>query len=253
MGDVYVLSGSLLRDVLQIRAEWRDGFPKFRHPQRRRNTGAGGGFGDIDIAKLFQVESAATGPGIYNCLPIIIDSDEWDIIDKWDILDIVQEGDPPADVTETQQILNLDEQVSSTVWALFETFVAADWTEYLPNGKYYRCKVGHCAGGCDPWSADSWSIGDRCRYDRHAWKLSGSNKTVSDTDPPNVDSDWNLDDDEPEVGNNWTSYWELVDEHKLSAGAMIIAFKVTDDEGVTRLVGRQFGQNFMDQFFDVCT
>ena len=212
----------------------------------------GGGSRDIGVAKLFQIESAATGPGIYNCVPILIDSEEWNIEDKWDILDIKQEGDPPEDVTETELVLNLDEQVNSTVWALFENFAAGDWCEYIPNGKYYKCLVGHCAGGCVPWSPDDWAVDDRCRYLDHAYKLENSVKTSADTTPPTGDADWVLDDDEPTVGNNWTTYWELVTEPALSAGARLLAFKVTDDDGNTRLVGRAFGIDFIRQFFESC-
>ena len=113
--------------------------PQLR-PRQRRRSAAGGGGGGVNITKLFQIESPAIGPGIYNCLPVVIDSEEWNIEDKWDILDIVQEGDPPADVTETELVLNLDEVVNSTVWALLESFAAGDWCEYLPDGKYYKCR-----------------------------------------------------------------------------------------------------------------
>lgn len=213
----------------------------------------GGGGSEVDIAKLYQIESAATGPGIYNCLPVLIDSDEWNIADKWDILDIKQEGEPPVDVTETVEVLNLDEQVNSTIWALFETFAAGDWCEYLPNEKYYRCLVAHCAGGCTPWSPAAWAIGDRCRYLDHAYILENTVKTSGDTTPPTSDADWVLDDDEPTVGNHWTTYWELVTEPALSVGARLLAFKVTDDDGNTRLVGRAFGIDFIKQFFGECS
>ncbi len=214
--------------------------------------GKGGG-GDIDVAKLYQIESPATGPGIYNCLPILIDSEEWNIEDKWDILGVKQEGDPPVDVTETELVLNLDEQVNSTIWALFVSFAAGDWCEYLPNGKYYRSIKGHCAGGCTPWAPGDWTIEARCRYLGHAYILENSAKTSADTTPPTADADWVLDDDEPTVGNHWTTYWELVTEPTLSVGARLLAFKVTDDEGNTRLVGRAFGIDFIKQFFKGCS
>jgi hypothetical protein len=223
------------------------------------------GSGRVDVAKLFEVESAATGPGIYNCLPMIIDSDEWDVEQQWDIIDVVQEGEPPEDVTETKQVLNLDEMASVTdIWALNKSYSEGDWTRHTGavftgpttgsavDGLDYRCIQDHCSGGCVIWLADDWTIGDRCRHEGNAYKLIGDDKTPADTDPPDVDTDWQLDNDEPGVGNAWEDYWDTGPSAALSQGAMIIAFEVTDDDGVTRLVGRQFGQNFLNQFIDVC-
>lgn len=263
MGEEIVAFRKTTSDrIMRMLDAFDRGFPTLR-PRQRRRSAAGGGGGQTNVAKLFQVESPATGPGIYNCLPAIIDSEEWDVEQQWDIIDVKQEGDPPVDVTETEQVLNLDEMAEvPDFWALDTNYSRGGWARHtvaatlgpgvVPDGFDYRCIQDHCSGGCVHWAAGTWTIEDRCRWNGHAYKLSGNNKTSGDTDPPNVDTDWQLDDDEPGVGNAWENYWDQGPDAALSAGAMIIAFKVTDDKGVTRLVGRQFGQNFMEQFFNVC-
>lgn len=227
------------------------GFPLLRPRQRRRGA-AGAGGGDTNVTKLFQVQSPATGHGIYDCLPAVIDSEQWDLPGQLDIIDVKQEGDPLEDVTETEQVLNLDEQINITdSWALFTGYADGDGTRH--NDTDYLAILAHCAGGCVQWTPATWSINDRCRYENHAYLLQSNDKTSGDTTPPNFDSDWVLDDDEPGVGNAWETYWETDPDPKMSAGAMMITWKVTDDAGVTRLVGRALGTDFMEQFFERCS
>lgn len=213
----------------------------------------GKGSGDTNVAKLFEIVSSATGPGIYNCLPIVIDSEEWDVEGEWDIFNVKQEGEPLEDVTETEQVLNLDELTNILdIWALFTGYSDGDWTHHGPTDTDYRCIKDHCAGGCVTWQPQTWTIEDRCRYTGNAYILETSDKTSGDTDPPDIDADWVLDNDEPAAGNNWENYWDQGPDPKLSAGDMILAFKVTDDAGITRLVGKVFGQNALEQFFEGC-
>lgn len=248
--DIVILTRATWNEVQQMLNDWKRKFPLLR-PRQRRRSAAGGGGGDTNVAKLFQIESSAIGPGIYNCLPTIIDSEEWNIEGEWDIIDVKQEGDPPEDVTETELVLNLDELVNITdSWALFTGYSDGDWTRH--NDVDYQATADHCAGGCTPWVPATWTIEQRCRYMDHAYILTNSDKTSGDTTPPTADGDWVLDDDEPGVGNAWESYWDRGPDPKLSAGAMLIAFKVTDDEGNTRLVGTVFGQNALEQFFKGC-
>lgn len=213
-----------------------------------------GGAGEVDVAKLFQIESSAIGPGIYNCLPTVIDSEEWNVENEWDIIEVKQEGEPPQDVTETELVLNLDELTNITdTWSRGTSYSDGDWTHHAQDDTDYRAIKDHCAGGCVDWFAKTWTIGDRCRYNGHAYQLFNNDKTSGDTDPPTSDVDWVLDDDEPNVGNNWENYWDQGPGPKLSAGDMMIAFKVTDSDGNTRLVGRVFGQNALEQFFEECS
>ncbi len=212
-----------------------------------------------DIAKLYEVVDSAIGPAIYNCVPMEIDSSEWNVAGEWDIIDVKTEtttsGDPPVEttveVTETEEILNLDELTNiSDAWALETIYADGDWTVY--NDVDYRCIADHCAGGCIEWAAGTWVIGARCKYDENAYILTVSDKTGSDTSPPTSDPHWILDNDEPTVGNAWQSYWDTGPDAKLEAGDMIIAFTSTDDEGNTRLIGRLFGQNYLKNFFEEC-
>jgi hypothetical protein len=216
---------------------------------------AASGEGSSDIAMLFEIQSAATGPGIYNCLPAWIDSSEWNVAGERDIINVKTEGqDPPVEVTETQQVLNLDEIVNITdQWALGTAYADGDWTLYGPNDTDYRAIAAHCAGGCITWEATTWTIGDRCRYTGNAYKLTNSNKTGSDTTPPDGDGDWVVDNDEPTVGNAWQDYWDTGPAAKMEDKDLLLAFNVTDDEGVTRLVGRSFGLDFIKQFFEECS
>lgn len=236
--------------IMRMLDSFDRGFPFLRPRQRRRSVAGGGG--DTNVAKLFQVQSSATGHGIYNCLPMVIDSEQWNVPGQLDIIDVVTEGDPPVDVTETEEILNLDETINITdSWALETTYADGDGTRHKEID--YQAILGHCAGGCVNWVAATWTIGDRCRYLGHAYILANSDKTSGDTTPPTTDGDWSLDDDEPGVGNAWENYWTTGPEASLSAGAMVLAFKVTDDEGVTRLVGRTVGPDFIEQFFKGCS
>lgn len=144
-----MLKESTARELIQMLAEWKSSFPRQRPRQRRRSAAGGGGGVVVNVADLFQVESPATGPGIYNCRPLVIDSSEWNIAGGGDIL-IVKVP------TETEEVLNIEE-----------------------------------SGGA----------------------LNA----------------------------------------ELPVGSILLVFKVVDDEGNTRLVGRAVGQNFINQFFEVCT
>ena len=257
---------------------------------QRISVGRSGG----SQAKLFEVQSSATGLGIYNCIEQVIDDDEWNIANQSDIFEPASEPDiwsatdwaigawclhndiryvlennaktsadtdtPDMDPDWVEdpyaevEVLNIDEVHNfDDSWALEKSYSSADYTRH--GDKDYRAIEGHCAGGCTAWSATDWTIGDRCKYGYptlNAYILTTNNKTSSDTTTPAADADWELDNDEPGVGNAWENYWELP-ANKLRVGAIILAQEVTDTDGNKRWAGSATGVDFMRQFFTECS
>ena len=228
MAKNYTISERDYRRIDEVLRRY-DREKNLRNRYRRRPPGGTTDSGGVGNQVIFEVVSASTGIGIYNCSYQLIDADEWDVADQFDIID--------ADLkkTETEKVLNLGEQIPVTdAWALETTYAVDDTVRH--NGKDYICITGHCAGGCTPWAAGTWTIGQRCRHNNNAYILENSDKDSGDTDPPGTDPDWVLDNDEPGVGNNWQGYWEIP-ESDLNVGDLLLAWRIADDSGVIRWVG----------------
>ncbi len=74
MAKEYVLSQKDHRRVEEV-LRWAERNRNLRDRVRKRNRpGAGGGM----VIKLFEVQSAASGDGIYNCYEQTLDATEWD-------------------------------------------------------------------------------------------------------------------------------------------------------------------------------
>lgn len=84
-------------DRLQEMLRWYDQNKNIRHPMRRRNISGGSNL----IIKIFEVQSEATGDGVYNCYEQTLDATEWDDT----------AGDPKFDDKNTTsvEVLNLAE------------------------------------------------------------------------------------------------------------------------------------------------
>jgi hypothetical protein len=243
-----------------------------RTPASQKNSGGGGGSGQ---AKLFEVQSSATGLGIYNCIGQVIDADEWNIANQ---IDIFEPEGKPADWTATDWAIGAkctDDDIRYVLENTAKTSadtdppdVDTDWVvdpyaevevlnldelqnfddTWALNNIYtagegtdhsdedYMCKVKHCAGGCITWAVGDWNIGARCRHADNAYKLQNIDKTPSDTSNPSIDGDWALDNDEPGVGNAWANYWEQP-VNFLTAGDLIIAWQITDTNGDKKWAG----------------
>jgi len=73
----YVLSPRDAEKFQEI-VRWYNRHKNLRHRLRKRSTGIGGGGTAATDIKIFEVQSAATGDGVYNCYEQTIDKTEWD-------------------------------------------------------------------------------------------------------------------------------------------------------------------------------
>ncbi len=130
----------------------------------------------------------------------------------------VQEIDPSdgsviwtaGSVLGTGLAIHAGSKAGALPWACGNNYIAGDLSDH--GGTTYQAKLPHISCGDALWAAGNYTIGDRVYYPSqttdNAYRLTNSNKTGADTDPPGTDADWIADNDEPGAGNNWTDYWD---------------------------------------------
>lgn len=87
----------------------------------------------------------------------------------------------------------------------------------------YECIQDHTSGGFPAWVAGtSYTLCQRVASDHnegsgdpdyHAYKCKVASVTSTAAWPHNNPTEWELDDDEPGVGNNWEDYWKTINTY----------------------------------------
>ncbi len=99
-----------------------------------------------------------------------------------------------------------DKQDDVIAWADDTAYAPADNVYHGGPTVYYQCIQAHTSGGDGDWSAGTYSLGDRRVHSGNVWIV----VVASTTEEPDTGTDWELDNDEPGVGNAWQNYWEVV-------------------------------------------